>query len=164
MKHVLFAEFNDPSQARAAVSELEGAGVRRSRCNLNVHTGSSPVDDNEERPMHETDARSGILIGLVAAALIGALMGWLVTGPLELFHVSIGMGVMTGIALGLAIGFIGGAISGAMNPNRSLEKIEKHADRHNNVVATIEVEGVDQEESVKRVFARHGARVKSRTI
>lgn len=162
MKHVLFAEFNDPTTARAAVRDLAGAGVRESRCNLNVHTARMAEENNEERPMHETDARSGILIGLAAAAIIGALMGWLVTGPLALFHVSIGMGVTTGIALGLAIGFIAGALSGAMNPNRSLKKIERHAERHDNVVATIEVEGVDQEESVRRVFARHGALVKGR--
>lgn len=162
MKHVLFAEFNDSSSARQAADSLAGEGIRPS--SLNIHNARAAVEDNEERPMHETDARSGILIGLVAAAIIGAFMGWLVTGPLDVFHIGIGTGIMTGIALGLAIGFIGGAISGAMNPNRGLQKMEKHADEHDNIVASVEVEGVDQEESVRRVFARHGARVQSRTI
>ena len=164
MKHVLFAEFNDPTAAREAVRDLERAGVRQSRYNVNIHDARAAVEDNEERPMHETDARKGILIGLVAAAIIGAFMGWMVTGPLDIFHAGIGTGILTGIALGLSIGFIGGAISGAMNPNRSLAKMERHADRHNNIVATVEVDGVDEEESVRRVFARHGGSVQSRTI
>ncbi len=162
MKHVLFAEFSDPTTANSAVRELQGAGVRPSRCAVNVH--DSTLQDNEERPLSETDARSGIAIGLVAAAVIGAFMGWLVTGPLGLFVVSRVTGVMTGMALGLAIGFIGGAISGAMNPNRQLQRMEKHAGRHGNIVATVEIDGVDQEEQVRKVFTAHGARVESRTV
>lgn len=162
MKHVLFAEFSDPNTANAAVRDLQGAGVRPSRCAVNVHDAS--LQDNEERPMHETDARSGIAIGLFFAAIIGAFMGWLVAGPLDLFPVSILTGVMTGIALGLAIGFIGGAISGAMNPNRQLQKMEKGADSRGNTVATVEIEGADQEEEVRKVFTAYGARVESRTV
>lgn len=163
MKHVIFAEFSDPETANAAVRELAHAGVRTSRCNVNVHDAVTP-QDNEERPMHETDARSGIAIGLFFAAIIGAFMGWLVTGPLGLFAVGTLTGVVTGVVLGLAIGFIGGAISGAMNPDRRLEKIEKHAERRGGVVATIEVDGHHQEESVKKVFTAHGARIGTRAI
>lgn len=162
MKHVLFAEFNDPSSANAAVRELTGTGVRPSR--VYVHDVHEAEPDNEDRPIHETDARRGILLGLSFAAIIGAFMGWLVTGPLDVFHVSIGMGVVTGMLLGLAIGLIGGAISGAMNPNQRLEKIEKHARRHGNVVATVEVDGVEQEEAVRDVFSAYGAHVEQRTI
>lgn len=162
MKHVLFAEFNDPTAADAAVRDLQGAGVRPSRCVVNVHDAMN--QDNEERPMHETDARSGIAIGVFFAAVIGAFMGWMVTGPLDLFQVNVLTGVMTGMALGLAIGFIGGAISGAMNPNRQLQKMEQGADRRGNVVATVEIDGVDQEESVRKVFLSHGARVETRAV
>lgn len=164
MKHVLFAEFRDETTARSALSDLAGAGVRTSRANIDLHSAGAARGDNEERPMHETDARRGIAIGLIAAAVIGALMGWLVTGPLNLFEVGVGTGIMTGIVLGLAIGFIGGAISGAMNPNRKLEKLERRAAKDGGVVATIEVNDVSQEESVRQVFAAHGARVETRTI
>lgn len=164
MKHVLFAEFRDDTTARRAISELSTVGVRASRSNINLHPAGAATEDNEERPLHETDTRSGIALGLVSAAIIGALMGWLVTGPLHLFEAGIVTGIATGIVLGLAIGFIGGAISGAMNPNRKLEKLERRAAGEGGVVATIEVNDVSQEESVRRVFTAHGARVESRTI
>ena len=164
MKHVLFAEFRDQNTARNAIGELAGAGVRASRANINLHSAGAATEDNEERPLHETDTRSGILIGLFFAAIIGALMGWLVVKPLALFPVTIPTSIMTGIALGLAIGFIGGAISGAMNPNRRLQKIERRAADEGNVVATIEVNDVEQEESVRKIFVAHGARVETRTL
>lgn len=164
MKHVLFAEFRDQATARHALSELSDAGVRASRSNINLHAAGAATEDNEERPLHETDTRSGILMGLVFASVIGALMGWLVTGPLGLFPVGIGTGIMTGIVLGLAIGFLGGAISGAMNPNRKLQKLERHAADSGNVVATIEVDDVEQEESVRKIFVAHGAHVETRTL
>jgi hypothetical protein len=163
MKHVLFAEFPDPTTARTALGQLSEAGVRPSRCNVNLHN-SDNVEHNDERPMNETNARSGILLGLIAAAFVGALMGWLVTGPLALFEVGIGTGIFTGIALGVAIGFVGGALTGAMNPHRKLEKLERVASREGGVVATVEVEGVKDEESVRRVFEAHGARIESRTL
>jgi len=164
MKHVLFAEFRDQNTAREAIGELAGAGVRASRANINLHPSGAPSADDEERPLHETDARSGIVMGLIFAAIIGALMGWLVTGPLGLFAAPISTGITSGILLGLAIGFIGGAISGAMNPNRTLDKIERRAADAGNVVATIEVNDVEQEESVRRIFVAHGARVETRAI
>jgi len=164
MKHVLFAEFRDQNTARHAIDALAGAGVPASRSNINLHATGAATEDNEERPLHETDTRSGILMGLVFAALIGALMGWLVTGPLGLFPVGIGTGVMTGIVLGLAIGFVGGALAGSMNPNRKLQKLERRAADSGNVVATIEVDDVEQEESVRKIFVEHGARVETRTI
>jgi hypothetical protein len=164
MKHVVFAEFRNQTTAREALDDLADVGIRASHSNINLHAAGAAPDDNEERPLHETDARGGIVIGLVAAAIIGALMGWLVTGPLHLFEVTTGTGIATGIALGLAIGFIGGAISGAMNPNRKLEKLERRAASEGGVIATIEVNDVSQEESVRKVFTAHGARVETRAI
>jgi hypothetical protein len=164
MKHVLFAEFPDDTTAREAISELSTVGVRPSSSNINLHSAATSFEDNEERPLLETDTRSGIALGLVMASIIGALMGWLVAGPLGLFAVPIMTAVVTGILLGLAIGFVGGAISGAMNPNRKLAKLEREAAREGGVVASIEVNDVSQEESVRRVFEAHGARIESRPI
>lgn len=155
MKHVVFAQFPDREAARSAIDDLEGAGVRSSRCHIALH--DARPDLNYERSMAETDARGGFTLGIVLGVVLGALMGWLVTGPLHLFPVSIGIGILSGAALGIAIGFIGGLISGAMNPDRELENLESNM-AAGGVVATVEVDGHEQEESIKRVFAMHGAR------
>jgi hypothetical protein len=78
--------------------------------------------------------------------------------------VGIWTGIATGFLLGLAIGLIGGVISGAMNPNRQLDTMEREAEGHGGIVATVEVEGVRETESVERVFHAHGARVEHRTV
>lgn len=163
MKHVLFAEFPDPSTANEALRDLADQGVRESRCHIEMHSGGAALD-NEERPLNQTDTRSALLIGLVLAAVVGGAMGWLVVGPLGLFPVGIWTGVMTGFLLGVAIGLIGGVISGAMNPNRKIDTMERHAERGGGVVATVEVEGMHEQESVERVFREHGARVERRSV
>jgi protoporphyrinogen oxidase len=53
---------------------------------------------------------------------------------------------------------VGGALAGAANPDRQLDRLERDAQRRGGVVATVEVEGHEIEESVKSVFARHGAK------
>jgi len=164
MKHVLFAEFRDDTTAHQALGELSTVGVRPSNANINLHPAGAAPEDNQERPLVETDTRRGIALGLFFAALIGPLMGWLVTGPLHLFEAGIGTGIATGIVLGLAIGFVGGAITGAMNPEHKLEQIERRAATKGGVVATVEVSDASQEDSVRRVFVAHGARVESRTL
>lgn len=163
MKHVLFAEFPDPTTANEALRDLADQGVRESRCHIELHSGAAGID-NEQRPLNQTDTRSAMLLGLVLAAVIGGAMGWLVVGPLGLFPVGIWTGVMTGFLLGVAIGLIGGVISGAMNPNRQIDALERDAQRRGGVVATVEVDGMQEEESVERVFREHGARVERRAV
>lgn len=157
MKHVLFAEFPDLGAAEEALQDLAEHGVRESRCHIELHTGAV---DNGERPLNQSDVRSGLLLGLVLAAVLGGAMGFLVVGPLALFPVSLWTGVITGFLLGLAIGLLGGVISGAMNPNRQIDSME----RHGGVVATVETDGVREQESVEEVFRHHGAIVQRRAI
>lgn len=155
MKHVVFAEFPDRAAADAALRDLEVAGVPPDQVEVTVHSVRPEL--NNERPMVETNARSGIALGLLLGALIGAFMGFLVTAVLGLFALGVWTAVITGAALGLGIGFVGGAIAGAMNPDRQLDRLERHAQRRGGVVATVEVDGYEYEESIKHVFARHGA-------
>lgn len=163
MKHVLFAEFPDQPTVDEALRDLADQGVRESRCHIELHSGAASLD-NIERPLNQTDTRSAMLLGLLLAAVIGGAMGWLVVGPLGLFPVGIWTGVMTGFLLGVAIGLIGGVISGAMNPNRQLDALERDVRRRGGVVATVEVDGMQEEESVERVFREHGARVERRAV
>lgn len=162
MKHVLFAEFADSAAAEDAVRDLADQGIRESRCQIELHSASGQGET--ERPLNQTDVRSALLLGLGLAALVGGAMGWLVTGPLGLFPVGTWTGVMTGFIMGLAFGLLGGAISGAMNPNRQIDTMERHAGPRGGVVATIEVAGEHEQESVERVFREHGALVERRVL
>jgi len=166
MKHVLFAEFPDEATVQEALRDLADEGVRESRVHVDLRYPQAPgtVDNEEERPLNQTDTRSGMLLGLVLAAVVGSAMGWLVVGPLGLFQVDLWTGMITGFLLGLAIGLIGGVISGAMNPNRQLDTMEHRAEQRGGVVATVEVEGAREQESVERVFHAHGATVERRTV
>ncbi len=155
MKHVVFAEFPDRSAADAALRDLEQAGVPPDQVDVTVHSVQPEL--NNERPIAETNARTGIAFGLILGALVGGFMGFLVTAVLGLFPISTWSAIGIGAALGLAIGFVGGAISGVMNPDRQLDRMERGAQRRGGVVATVEVDGYEQEESIKHVFARHGA-------
>ena len=64
-----------------------------------------------------------------------------VAGPLDVFAIGIAPAMLSGALLGLVIGFVAGALTGAMNPDHDLKKVEDHAMRHGNVIATVEVEG-----------------------
>jgi uncharacterized membrane protein len=155
MKHVVFAEFPDRAAADRAIRAIEGVGLRPDQLSVNLH--DAQPQRNNERPIAETDARRGVILGVAFGAVIGAFIGWLVTRGLGLFETDLMTSILTGAMLGAVIGFVGGAISGAMNPDRKLDKLERTAAREGGVVATVEVEGLDQEESIKRVFAQNGA-------
>ncbi|MBI2388784.1 MAG: hypothetical protein HYV09_04125 [Deltaproteobacteria bacterium] len=163
MKHVLFAEFPDQPTAEAAIRDLADEGIRESRYRVELQAGPH-AGGEDDRPLSHTDARSGVAIGIILAAIVGGVMGWLVTGPLGLFAVGTWTGVLTGVVLGLAIGFTGGLISGSMNPDRKLQGLERVAAREGGVVATVEVDGQHEEESVERVFAARGARIARRVV
>ncbi len=154
MKHVVFAEFQDRDAATAALHDLQVEGVRGSRCNIDVHAAHA---DQGDRPIAESDTRANTLFGVVLGLMGGAVMGWLVAGPLHAFEIGIAPAMICGALFGMVIGFIGGALTGAMNPDKKLHKMESHAEKRGGVVATVEVEGLQEEESIKRVFSRHGA-------
>jgi hypothetical protein len=154
MKHVVFAQFPDRDAAKAALDDLSGTGVRPSRCQIVLHGANAGL--NNERPIAETHARGGFTLGVGLGLFLGAVMGFLVSGPLHLFEVSIAMGIATGAVLGAVIGFIGGILSGAMNPDRTIDKMEHQSDARN-VIATVEVDGYEMEDAIKRVFDAHGA-------
>ena len=153
MKHVVFAQFPDRDAAKAALDDLSGTGVRPSRCQIVMHGTGANL--NNERPVSETHAGGGFTLGVGLGMMLGALMGLLVTGPLHLFEISIPMGMITGAVLGAVIGFIGGVLSGAMNPDKTIAAMEKRSNG-NDVIATVEVDGHEMEESIKRVFDAHG--------
>ncbi|MGZ3420262.1 MAG: hypothetical protein ACXWUG_26155 [Polyangiales bacterium] len=153
MKHVVFAQFPDRDAAKAALDDLSGSGVRPSRCNIVLH--ASRPGQNSERPLSETHARGGFTLGIGMGFVLGAVMGWLVSGPLHLFEVTIPMGIITGAIYGSIIGFIGGVLSGAMNPDKTIDAMEHGSDARN-VIATVEVDGYEMEDAIKRVFASHG--------
>ena len=153
MKHVVFAQFPDRDAAKAALDDLSGSGVRPSRCQIVLHGANAGL--NNERPISETHARGGFTLGVGLGIVLGAVMGLLVTGPLHLFEVSIAMGLITGAMLGGVIGLIGGILSGAMNPDRTIDKMEQRGDARN-VIATVEVDGYEMEDAIKRVFDAHG--------
>jgi hypothetical protein len=153
MKHVVFAQFPDRDAAKAALDDLSGSGIRQSRCQIVMH-GAHPGLNNE-RPMAETHARGGFTLGVSLGFLLGAVMGFLVSGPLHLFQVSIPMGIIAGAIFGSVIGLIGGVLSGAMNPDKTIDAMEQRGDARN-VIATVEVDGYEMEDAIKRVFDAHG--------
>jgi hypothetical protein len=161
MKHVLFAEFSNREEADAAIHDLVRAGVRQSRCAIEVHD-RPPA--SQSLAITQTDSRHGFILGVTLAVSIGVIFGGILGAvgvvPVEWYYAA-----MFGGLLGIPVGLLGGGLSGSINPDQKLDKLERHAERTGGVVATVEVEGRAREDVVARVFAEHGAfQVEKRTV
>ena len=98
MKRVLYALFPGRKEADEAVREVLDAGFAEDQVRLTVH--EAPIDRNDLRPA-ESDARKGLLGGVLLGSLSGSALGFLAAGPLQLLPMPDSIGALAGLALGV---------------------------------------------------------------
>lgn len=88
--------------------------------------------------------------------LVGALLGLLLAGPLDLLNVGLAVAAFFGAAAGGLYGFLGGLLTGAGQADSKLKDLAL-ALREGRVLVTTECEGQEKELKLEAIFRRHGA-------
>ena len=152
MKYVRYALFNDMSEARSALQDIEAKGVPEEKVLLVLHRDKAIENDLRTS---ESDTRRGLLIGIVSGALAGLLLGLLLGGmgilPLPLLQAA-----LFGTFGGSLIGALGGGLYGNGLPSQPLLRLEKLW-HHGNILITAEVEDQTTVAEVDDVFKKYHA-------
>ncbi len=139
--------------------DVNATGLSKDVCNLIVHEGGL----NETDLRHsESDGRGGLLRGLLVGVVGGAILGWLLSGPLNLLHVNLVAGLAFGIFAGGLTGALAGGLFGAGLTDQGLHRLGKRLKKKGGVLVTAEIKGAQAEEAVQHIFAKYGAIVASK--
>lgn len=149
---VLYALFQEPGVAETALRALKSSGLTEDECRVFVH---------KDRPSpalrtSESDTRHGLFIGLMAGAVGGALMGWLLTGPLGLLRLPMYSAMAFLMFLGMICGLLGGGLSGTGLVHSKLHPLVESF-RPGQTLITAEAESQQSVELVYRILRLHGA-------
>ena len=153
MKHVFYALFDTRDAVDAALRDLSAYRITEAQCSIVIHNGP-PIAS--ELNASESDAREGIITGL----LLGGAFGGLLAGALAIALDAIPMDPIVTTLIGAVGGGVYGALGGLLIGQGTLDR---HLDElttkmaPDKILVTAEVEGLDLEEAVEEVFRRHGA-------
>ena len=153
MTRVLYALFPGRKEADEAVREVLDAGFAEDQVRLTVH--EAPIDRNDLRPA-ESDARKGLLGGVLLGSLSGSALGFLAAGPLQLLPMPDSIGALAGLALGVVLGGLGGVLYGAGFADRDFQELANHLGK-DGVLITAELLGPTERDQVNSIFVKHGA-------
>lgn len=153
MKYVRYALFENMTEARAALQDIQAAGVPETQVVLVIHKDKN-IEDNLLRAS-ESDVKRGLLLGIGSGALAGLVLGILLAslGVLPLGFV---YAALLGLFLGSIVGGLGAGLYSNGLPAASLSKLGKLW-RRGNVLITAELEGQITAAQVETIFRRHHA-------
>lgn len=120
MESVIFASFERPAEAFAAVRHLRRQFLGDDGVRVKMRARDEP---SSELDVIETHARTGLGIGALSGGLAGLAAGILITGATDWAGHSTTFTVIFCAFLGLAIGLLAGALVAPINPDRGLERI-----------------------------------------
>lgn len=161
MRHTIYAAFDDPRQATAAVAMLERAGAKPDHdCSLIMHESALASND---LPYEETALREGLADGALLGAGAGALIGGIVLGPMGLIGAGFLVPALFGAGVGSVYGALAGALGGAGSPDPELERLALHIER-GGVVVTYRARDLAARESAEQVLRSHGGEVARKPI
>jgi hypothetical protein len=152
MSQHVYALFDRPEDAAAALHEIREAGCESETCSAILHADHIDPDQLTltERGGKEW-ARTGAAVGGVVGALVGTLAaiggGLMGIGPLA---AAVAAG---GVAA--AYTMLAGGISGSDDPERILRAIEDEIER-GKVLVALETEDTELRVKSEKVFAKHG--------
>ena len=152
MSYVIYALFQVPGEAETALQDLSRSGLPQNDYKVIVHKDKLTGDLSAS----ESDGRKGLAIGVGMGAVVGALLGWLICGPLGLFRLPIESAIGFGLFLGIVCGALGGGIFGAGLLHQKLQKLAKRF-RPGQTLVTAEMETPEGRDMVDQIFKRHGA-------
>jgi uncharacterized membrane protein len=161
--HVLFALFDRPTDATAAVHELERLGTERRHCTIVLHERGLESQPAEELDLFETAAASTTARAAVIGSVVGGALGTLLVGPFGL----VGAGTLAAVLFGAAVGTAGGALAGALAGPSEADPIMVELSRElekGKVLLAIEPPSLDCMEIAEGVLHKHHARVVHRHL
>lgn len=153
MKHVLFALFDSPQRAAAALREVRRAGIHSDDFSIIAHRG---VLDEDDLSVKETDSRQGFSRGVLFGSVAGAVTAGLLAGPFGLIGVGPLAAALFGGAAGGAYGALGAGLAGLGVPDKTLQQWAAELEA-GKVVVTVTVKGSEREATVESIFAAHDA-------
>lgn len=153
MKHMVFALFESPNQADAALREAAADEDCQGLYSVIVHKDS--LLEHELAPS-ESGLHGGVEAGVLVGGLGAALIGGLAAGPLGLIGGGPLAAALFGGTYGSILGALGGVLGGSGTADRGLEKLAKGLTA-GKVLLSVEVEGRFCQHRIEAIFARHGA-------
>ena len=152
MSYVIYALFQVPGTAEAALQDLEVSDSPKSDYKVFVHKDKLSQDLRAS----ETDGRKGLAIGVGIGALVGAIFGFLLCVPLHLLKLPAEAGIGLGLFLGVICGALGGGIYGSGLLHSNLQRLVK-VFKTGQTLVTAELETAECRDQVDQIFKKHGA-------
>ncbi len=156
MSYVIYALFPEPGTAEIALQDLARTQLTAQDYQVFVHKKKLTQDLTQDIRASESDGRKGFGIGILVGVLGGALMGWLVSGPLHLFALPLSAAIGLGIFLGVICGALGGGIYGMGLVDGNLKKLSDRF-RPGHTLVTAEIQTPESRAIVDQIFRKYGA-------
>ena len=156
MSYVIYALFPEPGTAEIALQDLARSQLTAQDCQVFVHKKKLDHHLTQDIRASESDGRKGFGIGILVGVLGGALMGWLVSGPLHLFALPLSAAIGLGIFLGVICGALGGGIYGMGLVDGDLKKLSNRF-RPGHTLITAEIQTPESRAIVDQIFRKYGA-------
>lgn len=153
-KRHVYALFDDPTRATAALTEVQRRGCRGEHCSVLMQRD---LLDEELLTMSETAAKEGAVKGAVLAGATGAVVAGLIAIPGGLLGLGPIAALMFGAGWGAAYGGLLGSLAGASDPDKTLRGIEKEVNA-GKVLIAVETDDDALVTTCSEVFASHGGR------
>jgi hypothetical protein len=168
MKQVVFAKFSSSEAADAAIAELAAAAPATvaeavgGAVQVFKHRPAESPGQLAEAVQHSdniaaTDARHGVVAGLVTGGLVGAALG-AAAGWFDLVPVNALAAAVLGACLGGAMGVLASGMIGAGLPDRSLARLTRDL-QPSDVVITVEAPDRQARRQVINILRNRGGRV-----
>lgn len=156
MSYVIYALFPEPGTAEIALNDLARTELPASDYKVFVHKEKLDQHVTQDLRASESDGRKGFGIGVLVGVLGGALMGWLLCGPLHLLALPVSAAIGLGIFLGVICGALGGGIYGMGLVEGNLKKLSDRF-RPGQTLVTAELQTPESRAIVDQIFRKYGA-------
>ncbi|MDC3958235.1 hypothetical protein [Polyangium jinanense] len=155
MRHVLFALFDDDTDAERCLHAVRALPGLSEACTVLLHHDKV---NRHDVPLAETSAREGVATGALVGSAAGGLLGGLVLGPLGFIAAGPLTAALFGMLGGGAAGALGGGLTGAGKPDPVIEDVEREV-KAGKVLLTVEVENMDQADEAEQICLAHNGRI-----
>lgn len=153
MESIVFASFERPERAFAAVHDLRQAFVGREGIRVRVRSRNEP---SSELDMGETHARAGVGIGAVAGGVAGMVAGLMATFAIGWTGFDPVVTVFFCTFLGVVFGLLAGILVSSTNPDKMLNRMETSVSPRGAVV-TVEADAPEEQSQATSILRKYTA-------